>query len=55
MGGLGCIVQILTTIIPDLKSHDENFFMSHNAIVACLFVAATINGLTVGVLWASAN
>jgi hypothetical protein len=55
IGGIGCIIQILTTILPGLKSHDENFFMSHNDIVACLFVAATINGLCDGILWTSAN
>jgi MFS family permease len=55
IGGIGCIIQILVTILPNLKSHDPDFFLSHDVIIACLFVACTINGFTVGVLWTAAN
>lgn len=55
LGGIGNTVMILCMIIP--AGQQEGLFpnLPRSIIVTIIFVGTVTNGLTVGILWASAN
>lgn len=55
MGGIGTIIPILATLLPVINKDDPNFFLSRNGIIAILYIAQIINGVTVSILFTAAN
>lgn len=55
VGGLGNVVWIMSMLLVAEKQGSDIFFLPDFYIVVVLFCAAIINGITVGILWASAN
>lgn len=58
LGGLGNVQWILSSILAaqfgELKELDETA-TPHPLIAPCILLSTCLNGLTVGILWASAN
>lgn len=54
IGGIGNIQWILTTMLAAVKE-DYPGFMSDTIIQTLIFISTMINGLSVGILWSSAN
>ena len=54
-GGIGNTIWILSSILAVKSKELEEAGVSDAFIYSGLFLATVINGLTVGILWASAN
>lgn len=54
-GGVGNTIWILSTILAVYSKELDEAGVGDAFIYSGLFMAAVLNGLTVGILWASAN
>lgn len=54
-GGIGSVIPILATILPELKIDYPDIFIEHNGILTILIISKIINGVTVSILFTAAN